>query len=315
MATAAHAMRAGLVSLDRAVLEATGPQRQKLLQGLLSHEVVALAPGQGRLAALLSVKGGVQALVRVLVEESLVAVEANADRLDVLQATLEHYRVAAPVRFTRPSTAVLALVGARADEVARAAGADPPAPEPESHVRATVAGRALRLVRATDLPGGGLVAHVDAEGAATVREALLAAGASPLEPAALDALRVEALRPWYGSDVTEENLLHEAGLVGERHSPAKGCYLGQEVIARLEARGGHVSRALRGLRLSAPAATGDTITHEGREVGRVTTAGVSPRFGPVAMGYVHRSAFAPGTAVEVAGAPARVVSRFEPLEE
>jgi tRNA-modifying protein YgfZ len=119
------------------------------------------------------------------------------------------------------------------------------------------------------------------------------------------------LRPWYGPDVTEENLLHETGLVGECHSPAKGCYVGQEVVARLEARGGNVNKALRGLRLSAPASAGAAVTVEGRDVGRVTTAGVSPRLGPIALAYVHRSHFAPGTAVEVGGAPATVVTSFE----
>jgi folate-binding protein YgfZ len=121
-------------------------------------------------------------------------------------------------------------------------------------------------------------------------------------------MRIEQGRPWYGVDVTEENLLHETGLVREYHSPSKGCYVGQEVIARLDARGGHVNKRLCGLRLSAPAAAGATIRAEGRDVGRVTTAGVSPRLGPVAMGYVHRSAFEPGTGVEVGGAAASVAA-------
>jgi folate-binding protein YgfZ len=301
----------GLASLDRAVIEATGPQRQKLLQGLLSNEVAALRPGQGRPAALLTVKGAVQALVRVLVDETVVVLEANADRIGPVLSTLEHYRVAAPVRFAQPPTTVLALVGAGADGVAHAAGAEPPAAEADAHARRTLAGHAVRLVRASDLPGGGIVVHAPAESAATVTDALRAAGAAPLAPADLDARRVEALRPWYGVDVTGEHLLHETGLVAECHSPTKGCYLGQEVIARLEARGGNVNKALRGLRLSAPAAAGDTITQGGREVGRVTTAAVSPRLGPIAMGYVHRSAFAPGTRVEVSGVPATVAARFE----
>jgi folate-binding protein YgfZ len=309
MMTPSGRRTAGLAPLDRAVLEATGPQRQKLLQGLLSNEVAGLGPGQGRAAALLNVKGGIQALVRVLVDPTVVVLETATD-LAVLQATLEHYRVGAPVRFARPQTAVLALVGAGAEDVARAAGLEPPAAEAESHRRGACASHDVRLVRAGDLPGGGFVLHVPQEAAAPVSIALLAAGASPLSPPDLDALRVEALRPWYGADVTEDNLLHETGLVAECHSPTKGCYLGQEVIARLEARGGNVSRVLRGLRLTARAAAGDVITHEGRDVGRVTTAAVSPRLGPVAMGYVHRSAFAPGTAVEVAGGAATVVDRF-----
>jgi folate-binding protein YgfZ len=309
--TSPSAAPVGFAALPRGVLEATGPQRQKLLQGLLSHEVAALAPGEGRPAALMNVRGAVQLLARVLVDDAVVVLETNADRLDLLQSTLEHYRVAAPVRFARPATAVLALVGTGAGEVVGAAGAAPPAATPEAHVRATIAGHAVRIVRAGDLPAGGLVVHVPAAGAAAVTEALRAAGATPLAPAELDARRVEALRPWYGVDVTEDNLLHETGLVAECHSPTKGCYLGQEVIARLEARGGNVNKTLRGLRLSAPAAAGDAIVHEGREVGRVTTAAVSPRLGPIAMGYVHRGAFADGTAVDVAGAAATVVTRFE----
>jgi folate-binding protein YgfZ len=308
--TAADGRRAGVATLGRAVLEASGPQRQRLLQGLLTNEVVGLAPGEGRLAALLNAKGGIQALVRVLVDETVVVLETGEDQVERLQETLEHYRVAAPVRFARPACAVLALLGRGTDDVAREAGLTPPPLTSESHRRGTLAGHAVRLVRAGDLPGGGLVVHVAAEAKGAAREALLAAGATPLSPSELDARRVEALRPWYGTDVREEHLLHETGLVAECHSATKGCYLGQEVIARLEARGGKVSRALRGLRLSAPAAAGDAITCEGREVGRVTTAALSPGRGPIAMGYVHRSAFAPGTRVEVAGAPATVVSDF-----
>jgi folate-binding protein YgfZ len=128
---------------------------------------------------------------------------------------------------------------------------------------------------------------------------------------AVDTLRVEAMRAWWGSDVTEENLLHETGLVGECHSPTKGCYLGQEVVARLQARGGNVNKALRGLRLQAPVAPGAPLTVEGKEVGHVTTAAVSPRLGPVALAYVHRNHFAAGTAVEAGGVAATVVTTFE----
>ena len=184
-----------------------------------------------------------------------------------------------------------------------AAGVDSPPVSPEAHQVVTIAGHPVRLVRAGDLPGGGFVLHVAPESAAAVWEALLAAGARPVGHDALDALRVEALRPWYGSDVTEENLLHETGLVAECHSPAKGCYVGQEVVARLEARGGNVNKALRGLRLSAPAAAGAAVNVEGREIGRVTTAAVSPRLGPIALAYVHRGHFASGTAVEIGRRP------------
>ncbi len=83
------------------------------------------------------------------------------------------------------------------------------------------------------------------------------------------------------------------------------------MVARLEARGGHVNKALRGLRLTAPATAGAPVTVGGEDVGRVTTAAVSPRLGPIALAYVHRDHFAAGTAVEVGGAPATVVTSFE----
>ena len=309
---AAACEAAALLDLPlRAVLEASGPQRQKFLQGMLSHDVAGRQPGQGCHAALMNAKGAVQALVRVLVDKDVVLLETDFDRIGRLQGTLEHHRVAAPVRFAARPTSVLALLGPGAARVLSAAGIDSPPASPEAHQVVAIAGHPLRLVRAGDLPGGGFVLHAAPESAAAAWEALRTAGARPVGYDALDALRVEALRPWYGSDVTEDNLLHETGLVAECHSPAKGCYVGQEVVARLEARGGNVSRALRGLRLSAPAAAGAAVSVDGREVGRVTTAAVSPRLGPIALAYVHRGHFAPGTAVEVDGAPATVVTSFE----
>jgi folate-binding protein YgfZ len=302
---------AGFVALpERGLLEVSGPSRQSFLQGMLSNEVAALGPGQGCRAALLTAKGTVQALVRVLVEDTAVLLETDLARIATLERTLEHHRVAAPARFAPRATAVFALLGPRAEAVASFAGTPPPAAA-EAHATVTWTSRRLRLVRAGDLPGGGIVIHTAPEDASAVRDALLAAGARTLGRETLDALRVEKLRPWYGFDLGEANLLHESGLVGECSSPAKGCYLGQEMMARLAARGGHVSKALRGLRLGAPARSGDAILVQGREVGRVTTAAVSPRLGPIAMGYLHRDHFAAGTAVEVGGAAATVVTVFE----
>jgi folate-binding protein YgfZ len=201
---------------------------------------------------------------------------------------------------------VLAVIGPRGREVLARAGAELPELGPEAHVTARVADEEVRVSASSELPAPGLALHVPPAAAGPVRAALAAAGAEPLSRAAWDALRIEQGRPWFGVDVTPENLLHETGLVREYHSPSKGCYVGQEVIARLEARGGHVNKRLCGLRLGAPAAAGASIRAEDREVGRVTTAAVSPRLGPIAMGYVHRSRFEPGTPVEVAGTPATV---------
>ncbi len=303
---------AGLVVLSgRGVLEATGPARQTFLQGMLSNEVAGLTPGRGRRAALLSPKGAVQAFVRVLALPDRVLLETEDDRLAGLQRTLERHRVAAPVRFAVVATSVLAVLGPRADEVVAAAGLPLPPQEGESHVEGDLAGRVVRLVRAGDLPRGGIVLQLPPDLAQLARERLIAAGAPAIGDEALDALRIEALRPWYGADVTEANLLHETGLLTELHSPTKGCYVGQEIVARLTARGGNVNKALRGLMLAAPAVAGSAIAAEGQAIGRLTTAAVSPRLGPIAMGYVRRSHFAHRSAVEVDGRRATVVTGFE----
>ncbi len=302
---------AGLIDLStRGVLEATGPVRLKFLQGMLTNDLAGRSPGQGCRAALLSARGAVRALVRALVDEDVVLLETDFDRVLPLQQGLEFHRVAAPVRFAPRAVAVLAVAGSEAEAALRRTGVQPPA-EAESHVAATVGGQPARVARAGDVPGGGFVLHASPEGARAVWDAVVQAGARPVGLDALDVRRVESLRPWWGDDVTEENLLHETGLVPECVSFHKGCYIGQEIVARVDARGGHVNKALRGLRLEAPLAPGAVLTVGGKSVGRVTTAAASPRLGPIALAYVHRDHFDAGTVVEADGTPATVVTSFE----
>jgi folate-binding protein YgfZ len=301
----------GLVDLsERGVLEASGPKRQDFLQGMLSNDVGGRRPGQGCRAALTTAKGRIQFFLRALVQKDVVRLETDAERLALLQRTLEHYRVAAPVRFAVRPTGILGLLGLGAADLLRARGVEPPL-APEDHVRATLAGHEVVVARAGDLPGGGFVLHVAPEEAVRIWTDLTDAGARPVGRDTLDTRRVEDLRPWYGVDVTEENLLHETGLLAEYHSPTKGCYVGQEVVARLEARGGHVNKALRRLRLTAPAPSGATVHAAEKDVGRLTTVGLSPRFGPVALAWLHRSQFDPGTELDVDGSPATVVAAFD----
>jgi folate-binding protein YgfZ len=298
---------AGVFALpDRALIAVSGPLRQKFLHNLLSNDVQSRAAGQGVRAAIMDVKGHLVAFLRVLVDEDEILLEVSGGRAEAVESLLVHYRVAAPVRFRRPEAEIVALVGPRAPAILRDAGAASNELAAESHAVVDVGGARVRVARAGDLPAGGLVLHVPPDAREAVLSALTSAGAVPLAPEVVDVLRIEDGRPWFGPDVSEENLLHETTLVAEYHSPAKGCYVGQEVIARLEARGGHVNKLLRGLRLAAPAAAGDRIHAGGKEVGRITTAGVSPELGPIAMGYLHRNAAEPGTVVEVASAPATV---------
>jgi tRNA-modifying protein YgfZ len=292
---------------ERGVLAVTGPDRKKLLHNILSNDVLACDVGQGCLAALMDVKGRVLALMRVVVTRDAVLLEAPLARLPIVEATLNHYKVAAPVRIAARPASVIALLGPGAPAALAAAGAPLPLDAPGAHAAGAVAGAEILVARAADLPAAGLVVHTAPSAADAVAEALRRAGGSSLDRATLDVLRIEDGTPWYGPDVTEENLLHETGLLRLYHSPSKGCYVGQEVVARLEGRGGHVNKQLRGLRLAAPAPAGTALTDpRGGEVGRVTTSGISPLFGPVALAYVHRSHAETGTVVSVAGAEAIV---------
>lgn len=132
--------------------------------------------------------------------------------------------------------------------------------------------------------------------------------AAPAPAEAVEVRRVEAGMPRYGVDVSEENFPFETPLV-RYIDYQKGCYLGQEPVSRVHHRGG-ASKALRGLRVDGaePVAPGAVVAHPERaEAGTVTSAAVSPGFGSIALAYIHRSVFAPGTEVTVAGRRATIV--------
>jgi folate-binding protein YgfZ len=293
---------------ERGVLEATGPLRQKFLQGMLSNDVAALRAGQGCRAALLDVKGHVQSLMRVLVTSDALLLEMPQARLAQVEAILNHHKVAAPVRFKARATAILGLLGPAARDVLQRAGATVPALAAEEHLAVEVAGQPAIAIAAGDFPAGGIALHVEAVAAAAVAAALVEAGAERLDRKALDALRIEEGRAWFGPDVTDLNLLHETGQVAEYASFSKGCYVGQEVVARLDARGGNVNKVLRGLRLDAASVAGSVLRAGDKEIGRITTAAVSPRLGPIALAFVHRSHFEPGTVLDASGVRATVAS-------
>jgi folate-binding protein YgfZ len=204
-------------------------------------------------------------------------------------------------------SSLLSLIGPQAGAcAARASAADGaglPVAE-HAHRPAHIAGRAVRLVRTAEPAGVDVLC--DAEDRDAVEETLLGAGAQPVSEAAAEILRVECGRPRYGIDLDENVIPQEAGLNERAVSFTKGCYVGQETVARLHYRG-RPNRHLRGLRLSGPAA-GDEEVHLGkRPVGRLGSAAVSPRLGPIALALLRREA-EPGMTVRVGehGSTARV---------
>jgi tRNA-modifying protein YgfZ len=181
-------------------------------------------------------------------------------------------------------------------------GAGPLTPE-YAHREIAIGGARARAV-ATDVGIDLIIAATEAE---PVRRALVDAGAVEVSEAAAEILRVESGRPRFGAEMSEATIPAEAGIDERAVSFTKGCYIGQETVARLHYKG-KPNRHLRGLRLDAPASSGEAIRLGDREVGKVGTACVSPALGPIALAIVRREA-EPGARVTIGedGAGAEVV--------
>jgi folate-binding protein YgfZ len=159
----------------------------------------------------------------------------------------------------------------------------------------------VHVIRPTHTSTEGFDLFVDAKAAAALWEALTEAGARPVGFDALEILRVEAGQPRYGIDMDETNVVTEANL-DDAVSYTKGCYIGQEIIARIKYRG-HVAKKLTGLLFErgVNVTAGATIQSlDNKEIGRITSATLSPHLGrTVALGYVKYDYLAAGTSVKV----------------
>ncbi len=288
------------------LIRVAGPQRVKFLHNLLSNDISGLTPGQSRLAALMNLKGQQVAWMRVMAESEALICQLPLEVRDTVVDTFLHYKVGAPVRFEKVDTAIFGLFGKRAPEALITLGLASIPTGIETFTTDSLSAHPVRVSRERDLPARGFTLHAGPAAVLALEEKLRATLGEPMAPSTLETLRVEEGIPWHGIDVKEENLLHETGQLKLYHSPSKGCYLGQEVVARLEGRGGNVNKHLVGLKCSRPVAKDADITADGKVVGRVTSAGVSPEFGAIAMGYVHRGHAEAGVTVHIDGASAEV---------
>ncbi len=299
---------------DRVVIAFAGPKAAETLNGLLTNDIARLSPGRGVYAAALTPKGKVIADVRVFADDDggfIVDTSAAAGvpllamlRKFVNPRLARYADISAQRRTIRVAGSDAARVVAAATGVSRTA-LDALAPF------ATTAGAAgsapLRVVRAPDLGVPCFDVLCDTAARETLAAAI-AADAEPLDAGSAEVLRIEAGWPRFGADFDESVLAQEAGLdrLGGI-SFDKGCYTGQETVARVHFRG-HVNRVLRGLRsreLITPGA--DILSTDGRPVGTVRSAAVSPRLGPIALAYVRREV-ADGEAVSVAGVSGAVTA-------
>jgi folate-binding protein YgfZ len=278
---------AGLVDRsDRAKFVVRGSEAANFLQGQVSNDVEALEPGSGCYATVLSHKGKLRTDLRVLRAEDSFWLDTEAIGHTVLEHMLRTYSLGRDVQFEdlTDSRALLSLVGPAARERLDAA---PPAEE-----HAFVSGE-----------HGVYVASQF--GVDVIAPAGTSLDVEPVSQEAAECLRIEAGRPRLGYDMDADTIPQEAGINERAVSFTKGCYVGQETVARLHYKG-KPNRHLRGLRLSEPAERGKDIVLGEKVVGRLGSTCVSPRLGPIALALVRREA-EPGASVEVGGATAEVV--------
>jgi len=230
--------------------------------------------------------------VRVLRRDDGLWLDAEGYAKEVVEWVIDSFSVGLAVRREDLTTerALLSLIGPES----RAALDMTPRPEEHAHLRGEHG-----IYVATHLGVDVICDAADADG---VRAAL---GVEEVPHEVAEVLRIEAGRPRLGLDMDGSTIPEEAGLNERAVSFSKGCYVGQETVARLHYRG-KPNRHLRGLRLSAPAERGDPILLSDKEVGAVGSAAVSPTLGPLALALVRREVV-PGDTVSVCGAPAELV--------
>ena len=298
----------GMVDMSfRGKIELTGADRIRWLNGQITNDVKDLNPGEGKLAAALNVKGHILADLAVYGLEASIWLDLNRDRAPIVRDTFDRYIVADDVVAANASDRYghLMLVGPRARQLmAETAGTGVAGLLPWHHAEAWLGPVQARVIatRSLDLPSYDVIVPLDAAG--KVWETLADLGSSrglrPVGLTALDTLRIEAGWPWYGVDFDEGNLLMES-LTPDHVSFTKGCYIGQEVVIRVEHQG-HVNKRLSGLLVSGEVVPppGAGILSGERTVGTVTSAILSPALHRViALGYVRREFWEPGTKLRI----------------
>ena len=305
---------AGLIDLSpRGRILVSGSEAIQFLNGLITNDMKKLEVNSWMAAAFPNVQGRLIASVRItrLADETTNQSISPAFLLDTeavtherVLKTIERFTLAGDfrVRDITEETVLLTVQGRLAARIVRTAIGDA-AGEPGRNAASQTVWKqsGLTVLRATHTGEDGFDLIVESDQAAGLWSALQNAGARPVGYDALEMLRIEAGQPRYGADMDETSVVTEAPL-DDAVSFTKGCYIGQEIIARIKYRG-HVAKKLAGIRFTraAKVEVGSAIkSADGKDIGRVTSATYSPHLGhTIAMGYLKYDYLAPETSVAV----------------
>jgi folate-binding protein YgfZ len=284
-------------------LRLAGKNSVKFLQGLVSNDVAALAPGTGCFAAFLNTHGRVEAVAHIFaLGENSLALRTPPESTEWVVASLGRFRLAGGFDLTTRDDAAVTIQGPGAlDALGAALGVAIDGPFASRWLEVPFAGVALDLfgVARTEFDGADVVGPVEA--VAELLDRLVTSGDRPARivgTEALEVLRVEAGLPRIGRDFDADSVLLEID-VPEVVSFTKGCYLGQEIVARLHYQG-QPAKLVRRLVVEGDVvpAAGDAVVaadDEAKVAGRVTSAVASAAYGPLALGIVKRRYYAEGT--------------------
>lgn len=285
--------------LDRVQLALRGADRASFLHNLCTNDIRKLIPGAGCEAFLLNAQGKTLGHVYVFAEEEQLVLDTVAGQGEFLGWHLDRYLIREKVEIVPlPAQHELLLAGAHAAGVLAKLGVAVVPAEHGAHLLAQIGDRSV-AIRKVDLAGAHswLISCTrdDVEG---VWNKLITVGVQPCGSVAAEAARISAGTPLFGREITDANLPQELNRDHKAISFTKGCYLGQETVARIDALG-HVNRLLVGLQGAGeqtPPADEGLFLEDGKQIGAITSAAYSHRFaGPIALGLVRRAQAQPGT--------------------
>jgi len=303
---------AGLVDFSRRTLvELTGKDRASFLHNFCTNEIRKLPAGAGCEAFITSVQGKTLAYVSVFATPDALILETAPDQADKIIAHLDRFVIREDVTLSNRGLqwGELLLAGPRsADLLAGLATGELPGNRLTS-TQLVLAGATVWLRRVEVAGPFGFLVECPRDELAKITAALLDAGACACSREAFEAARIEQGMPEYGAEITDRNLPQEVGRDALAISFNKGCYLGQETVARIDALG-HVNKLLAGIRFERSAApqVGCELLAAGQPAGQVTSAAWSPKLGsPIALAFVRRGSSSPGTKLEFARGLAEVI--------
>ena len=298
---------AGVFDLSsRGRIRVSGGEAVQFLNGMLTNDVARLADGAWMHAAFPNPQGRLLASARVFRRGDAFLFDTEAATYERVLKTLERFTLAGDFRVhdLTDETATLSVQGARARETVSAALGESAADAARGRVSSVqFQNGEVTVARATHTAEDGFDLFVGAGDSEALWDALVASGARPVGFDALEVLRVEAGVPRYGVDATDANVVIEVVDESEAVSYTKGCYTGQEIIARIHWRG-HVAKRLAGLvfdrEAEPPTDARIKSCTEDREVGRITSTVFSPRLRrQIALGLVKYDHLAHGTEVRI----------------